>query len=250
MKSNIFLYNIKTNYPSSKHTGELGLLKCKEIFRKLGWIPREINQQDDVGLDLIVEVTKKGPKGNYIPLGQLIGIQIKAGTSYYYENKHKNKYFILTATNEHKRNWDYWCNHQLPILIFFYNEELQIYSFLSINSWGACEEGWDGEEPLPLKSYKIFNFKLEIEHADTNYIKKKFLETIREKGDLSNIVSLIDSIYYDDNRSLESILILSKNNQTRSSSILALLFPHILLSKNDNIVREAFKALIDRINDL
>lgn len=250
MKSNIFLYNIKTNYPSSKHTGELGLSRCKHIFRKLGWIPREINQQDDVGLDLIVEVTKKDPNGNYIPLGQLIGVQIKAGTSYYYENKYNNKYFILTSTDDHKRNWDYWCNHQLPIFIFFYNEELQLYSFLSIDNWVAYEEGWNGEEPLPLKSYKIFNFKLEANNEDLDFIKKNFLETIKEKGDLANIISLIDSVYYDDNKSLESLMLLSRNNKTRSSSILTFLFPHILLSEKDNVVREAFKYLIDWIDTL
>ncbi|KKL95124.1 hypothetical protein LCGC14_1857740, partial [marine sediment metagenome] len=86
--------------------------------------------------------------------------------------------------------------------------------------------------------------------TDFGYIEKEILKIIKKKGDLSNTISLIDSVYYDDNKSIESIMILSKNYQTRYSSIMSILFPHILLSKKDDVVREVFKFLINKINEL
>jgi len=247
MKSNYFLYGIETKYPSSKHTGELGVERCKVLLRKMGWIPREINQQNDIGLDLIVEVTKKNEEnGNYIPLGKLFGIQIKTGKSYFYENKNQSKYFILKSTLEHKRNWDYWSNHQLPVFIFFFHEELEIFSFFSIDNWAANEEDWDWEEPLPIKSYKLYPYLLE-NNVEFDDIKNEILKVMKERGDLSNIISLIDSVYNDDKNSFESIMILSKNIQTRSSSIMDFLFPHILQSKDDSVVKESLKFIIDEI---
>ncbi len=250
MKPDIFLYNIDTNYLISKHTGEVGVIKCKEIFHRIGWIPRVINQQDDIGIDLLVETTKKNINGKYIPQGQLFGIQVKAGRSYYYKTSQGKDYFILTSSKEHQRNWDYWCNHQLPVFVFFYYDDLKIYSLFNINKWAISEEDWDNDKPLPIKSYNLIKFFEKNGSGNLRNIKKKILRAIKEKGDLSNVISLIDSVYYDGNKSLESIMILSENYQTRSSSILALLFPHILFSRKDNVVREAFKVLIDRINVL
>ncbi len=245
-----FLYNIDTNYTISKHTGEFGVIKCKEIFHRIGWIPREINQQDDVGIDLIVETTNIDSKGNYIPLGQLFGIQIKAGASYYYENKKGKNYFILTSSKEHRRNWDYWCKHQLPVFIFFYYDNLKFYSFFNINKWAISEEDWDNNQPLPIKSYQIFKLNNKNNSENFIHIKEEILKSVSEKGELSNIISLIDSIYYDDSKALESLMLLSRNYKTRGSTILALLFPHILLSEKDDAVREAFKYLIEWIDTL
>ncbi len=169
MTKKSFLYNIDTKYPIGKHTGEFGVNRCDEFFRRLGWIPTVIHQENDVGLDMIVEIAEK-QGNNVIPHGYQVGIQIKAGKSYYYKNKKGDKYFILTKSEEHKRNWDYWATNSIPVFIFFYFDDLNVCSFLSIDEWANSREKWKVDEPLPIKSHNLFKY---------NEIQVKLSEFIR-----------------------------------------------------------------------
>lgn len=77
---------------------------------ELGWIPRKI-LETDVGLDMEVEVCE-----NDEPTGQLIGLQIKSGKSYFKENAFGDVIF----RGEHK-HLKYWIQHSLPIILILHN---------------------------------------------------------------------------------------------------------------------------------
>ena len=91
-------------------TERLGVNEVERIFLKLGWIPRKI-LETDVGLDMEVEVCEDGE-----PTGQLIGLQIKSGISYFKENVYGD--IIYRGEPVHLK---YWLQHSLPIILILHN---------------------------------------------------------------------------------------------------------------------------------
>lgn len=91
-------------------TDRIGINYIENFFLKNGWIPRTI-LQSDVGLDMEIEIAEDG-----IPTGQLIGVQIKTGASYFKEVSEGNIIFRGSTTH-----LEYWLNHTLPVLIILHN---------------------------------------------------------------------------------------------------------------------------------
>jgi hypothetical protein len=92
-------------------TDRIGVNLVESFFLQNGWIPRTI-LQSDVGLDMEVEISEDG-----MPTGQLLGIQIKTGKSYF--NEVSDGSIIFRGSTTHL---EYWLNHSLPILIILHNE--------------------------------------------------------------------------------------------------------------------------------
>ena len=84
----------------------LGVAHCEIIFSDADWLFRE-QHLHDWGIDAHVE-----PKENDKPTGQLIGLQIKTGTSFFEHEKEDSYTFYGEA-----RHLDYWTNHCLPVFI-------------------------------------------------------------------------------------------------------------------------------------
>lgn len=78
-------------------TERIGVNFVEDFFLNQGWIPRTI-YQSDVGVDMEVEIASKG-----LPSGQLLGIQIKSGRSYF--KTITNGEVIYRVTKTHAEYW-------------------------------------------------------------------------------------------------------------------------------------------------
>lgn len=114
-------------------TERKGVNAVEEIFlNDFGWLFRD-QPVLDFGIDAHVEVTEDGT-----PTGQLVGLQIKSGTSYF-------KYEREDAYTFHgeQRHLTYWTNHSLPIFLILHNPETQQTLWQRIES-RLIREGKDG----------------------------------------------------------------------------------------------------------
>lgn len=120
-------------------TERLGVNAVEKIFLKLGWIPRQIFQSD-VGIDMEVEICEKGN-----PTGQLIGVQIKSGKSYF------NELMVGDVIYRGKLvHLKYWLNHSLPIIIILYNPETEqtIWQAIVEKNISRTKTSWKIEIPI------------------------------------------------------------------------------------------------------
>jgi len=114
-------------------TARFGVNKVDTFFSEHRWLFRE-QYSHDHGIDAQVEIVNEGK-----PTGDLIGIQIKSGKSYFSE---------CTDTSyicrENDRHIDYWRQHCLPVIIILYNpdEDILYWESVSTNSCVRTEKGW------------------------------------------------------------------------------------------------------------
>lgn len=95
-------------------TERFGVNEVERIFLNFGWIPRTIFQTD-VGIDMEVEICEDGN-----PTGQLIGVQIKTGSSYFKEDNLGE--IIYRGKIIHLK---YWLKHSLPVILVLHNPKTQ-----------------------------------------------------------------------------------------------------------------------------
>lgn len=93
-------------------TDRLGVSKVDHFFSSQGWLFRE-QPIHDYGIDAHVEIVRDGE-----PTGNLIGLQIKSGKSFFSEEKEKE--IIYRADDMHIQ---YWLEHSLPVVIVLYHPE-------------------------------------------------------------------------------------------------------------------------------
>lgn len=96
---------------TTDNTAQTGVNAVESIFLGMRWFFRR-QLESDYGIDAQVEVvTDAGPTG------QLIGLQIKSGASYF---RKQDDAFVFYGR---KRHLDYWENHSLPTLLVLHNPE-------------------------------------------------------------------------------------------------------------------------------
>ena len=119
-------------------TDRLGVSKLEHFFSSQGWLFRG-QSLHDYGIDAQVEIVD----GN-TPTGNLIGIQVKSGISYFSESNTDN---IVFRTNE--AHIDYWFHHSLPVIIVLYNpdEDKCIWEAVTENTIKNTGKGWKIEMP-------------------------------------------------------------------------------------------------------
>lgn len=95
----------------------VGIYNVADLFtRELKWIFRE-QPINDYGIDALVEITHyQLDKKGYIASGQLFGVQIKSGKTFFKETQ--DSHFVFRGR---KRHLDYWLNYSLPVLIIIYD---------------------------------------------------------------------------------------------------------------------------------
>ena len=108
----------------------------KLVNEQLGWIFRE-QPTDDYGIDAIIEAA-----GEDRPTGQMIGVQIKTGKSYFKEQKDN-----CVAFRFDKAHADYWLNHSLPVIIVLYDPEENLCIWERVTEENIC--------PVSETRYKI-----------------------------------------------------------------------------------------------
>jgi hypothetical protein len=84
-------------------TSRKGVNYLRTIVENTGSIFNEIHQENDVGIDAIVElfVDEK-------PINKLVAFQVKSGSSFYDK---KNDLCLLPVEN----HFDYWINYSIPV---------------------------------------------------------------------------------------------------------------------------------------
>lgn len=82
------------------------------VTKELNWVFRE-QFISDYGIDAHIEICNAKE-----PTGKLIGVQIKAGTSYFKEDM--GEYIVFRGKQKHL---EYWLKHSLPVIIVLYNPE-------------------------------------------------------------------------------------------------------------------------------
>jgi hypothetical protein len=96
------------------HTEAQGVAAVQGLFASWGWLVRE-QFKDDYGIDAHVEPVYVKDR----PSGRLLGLQIKAGPSYFDKKKETSAGWWYWG--EKTRHLDYWLDHSLPVLIVMYD---------------------------------------------------------------------------------------------------------------------------------
>lgn len=163
-------------------TERIGVNVIENIFlEEFEWIPRHIFQSD-VGIDMEVEICEDGN-----PTGQLFGVQIKTGESYFKENVVGD--IIYRGTNIHL---DYWTNHSLPIVIILHNPKTKqtIWQKIDEEKITRTPKNWKIEIPLTqtlsskfIDDFKDFNkYPIYFQRLQRLLTQKKLIEAI-SKGE-------------------------------------------------------------------
>lgn len=90
-------------YPHSAVTAKQGINFVRTIIEGAGCLFHKIEQENDLGIDAIVELLQDGA-----PIHRQCAIQIKSGNSYY--NSSTNECQIPIGSHR-----DYWMNYNLPV---------------------------------------------------------------------------------------------------------------------------------------
>ena len=94
---------------ATDNTAQTGVNAVEGIFLGMKWLFRR-QTESDFGVDAEVEVVTEGN-----PTGQLLGLQIKSGASYF---RKQDNHYVYTGKQRHL---DYWDRHTLPILLVLHN---------------------------------------------------------------------------------------------------------------------------------
>ena len=98
-------------YPNRNAVSKAGVNFVRTVVESSNSIFNEISQQNDLGIDAIIELII-----NENPFGKCIGVQIKSGNSYF--NKDKTECFI--PIDNHK---NYWLSYSLPVIGIVFDPE-------------------------------------------------------------------------------------------------------------------------------
>jgi len=93
-------------------TERAGLTAAQDAFGKMGWLFRE-QPLIDFGIDAQVEIVE-----GEMPIGRLIALQIKSGSSYF-SHKQGNNYRFYGQ----KQHLEYWLRHCLPVFLVLHNPD-------------------------------------------------------------------------------------------------------------------------------
>ena len=94
-------------------TERIGMYHCAQIAECNKWMFRE-QPINDVGIDAHMEFTDSSGKSK-----QLLGLQIKSGTSWFKEKK--DNCIVFRDINE--RQYNYWTMNPLPCIVVLYNPD-------------------------------------------------------------------------------------------------------------------------------
>lgn len=109
-------------YKDSNVTSKNGINFIRTIAESTACLFHKIEQENDLGIDCIIEFTK-----NEKPMHKSIAAQIKSGKSYY--NSKKNQCIIPI-----KSHYEYWTNYPLPVYGFVYVPELEKAYYVNIKN--------------------------------------------------------------------------------------------------------------------
>jgi hypothetical protein len=110
-------------YKKTNITSKIGVNFIKDIVERSGSIFHKIEQENDLGIDAIIEFIKDEK-----PTHKSIAIQIKSGMSFF--NKKTNECIIPV-----KSHYDYWNNYPLPVYGIVYVPEKEKAYWIDIKQY-------------------------------------------------------------------------------------------------------------------
>ncbi len=115
--------NEMPKYSDAIVTSKLGVNFVKTVVDSAGCIFHRIDQENDLGIDAIIELVKDG-----VPLNKQFAVQIKSGQSFY--NGHSNQCLIPVDTH-----FNYWANYPLPVYGIVYIPSLNLANWVNIKNY-------------------------------------------------------------------------------------------------------------------
>jgi hypothetical protein len=110
-------------YKDSAITAKSGINYVRNIVEKNGSLFHKIEQENDLGIDAIIEFIENGK-----PTNRSIAVQIKSGVSYL--NDKKTVCYI--PVDDH---YDYWMNYPLPVYGIVYNPDSETGNWINIKNY-------------------------------------------------------------------------------------------------------------------
>ncbi len=110
-------------YPISNSTSKSGINYLRTIVESHNCIFQKIDQENDVGIDALIEIVK-----DERPTGNFIAAQVKSGKSYFDKKANLCKFPI----GDHR---DYWNNYSLPVYGIVYIPEFESAYWINIKDY-------------------------------------------------------------------------------------------------------------------
>lgn len=171
---------------STSMTDRLGVTAVQKAFLEFGWAFRE-QQVQDFGVDAQVEIIKEG-----LPTGNLIGLQIKTGQSYF---RSKGEDYIYYGQ---KRHLDYWVGHTLPVFLILCNLETNeiLWKRIESSEVQQTDKGWS--IVIPKKNVLNIDAKSVFEDSTRTVSEgelQRLLDTVKEVDQgKAELLTAIDGI--------------------------------------------------------
>lgn len=146
-------------------TERVGVSAIEHIFTsKFEWIFRE-QPISDMGIDAHIEIVNDGQA-----TGQLIGLQIKTGGSYWKEHSEGN--FVYYIDDEH---YSYWLSHSLPVFIVIHHpeKEITLWQHVNENNVQKLDKSWKLTIPKENQLKPEFKSYFESVTPSGEYAKKE-----------------------------------------------------------------------------
>lgn len=124
------IHHTMPKYPQSAVISKLGVNFVRATVESAGCIYHKIDQENDLGIDAIIELVKDG-----IPLNKHFAIQIKSGQSFYSGQSNQ----CLIPVGNH---FQYWTSYPLPVFGIVYIPFLKTGNWVNIKNYlkrrGQC----------------------------------------------------------------------------------------------------------------
>jgi hypothetical protein len=104
-------------------TSRKGINYLRTIVEDTGSIFNEIHQENDVGIDVIVELFDEEK-----PINKLVAFQVKSGTSFY----DKKNDMCLIPVDDH---YDYWIKYSIPVYGFVFIPPIKLGYWINIKEY-------------------------------------------------------------------------------------------------------------------
>lgn len=143
--------------------GKRGMSYLENILTGWNWLFTKVEQEEDYGVDAIIGISE-----NNILVGEVIGLQVKTGESYFCTEK-------KIATIPIGNHYEYWKNYKMPLYGVVVDLNLKNAYWVNIKEY-LEKKGRD--------DIKQIKFRIGEENSLNNKdLKKRILENLRRKGE-------------------------------------------------------------------
>lgn len=211
-------------WPSTRRTETEGLLYVEQIVNEHGSIFRRIHQEEDVGIDGIIEIVDQEKVQ-----GLVIAVQIKSGESYV-----GSEGFVIYAGHEHI---EYWKDFMLPVIVIAYSPSRKVACWTYVNRNTSDQQNSEDVNPtkveIPFSS--IFNKEA---------INRNLRAIARERKDSSLLFKAANyALGTNTIRKHQGLVLLSAHPQSIASRLTVHIASILILDENLDVATLAIQTL-------